>query len=144
MYSALSLQCIPCSLIASQQTPHSSSVRARYGVSFVNYSLIYVLLQSLQHCIGYHILSLQWRRDGRASVWKHQPPDCLLKRLFRRRSKKTSKLRVTDLCLGNSPLTGNFPAQRFSNAERFPLDNVIMWNRVITAPDCTYRSVFKW
>ena len=35
----------------------------------------------------------------------------------RRRSKKTSKLRVTGLCAGNSPVTGEFPAQRASNAE---------------------------
>ena len=38
-------------------------------------------------------------------------------RLFRRRSKKTSKLRVTGLCEGNSPETGEFPTQRASNAE---------------------------
>ena len=42
----------------------------------------------------------------------------------RRRSKKTSKLRVTDLCAGNSPVTGEFPAQRASNAE-----NVSIWWR---------------
>ena len=43
--------------------------------------------------------------------------DCLLKRLFSRRSKKTSKLYVTSLCEGNSPVTGEFPAQRASNTE---------------------------
>ena len=37
-------------------------------------------------------------------------------------SKKTSKLRVTGLCGGNSPLTGEFPAQRSSNA-----GNVSIW-----------------
>ena len=31
--------------------------------------------------------------------------------------KKTSKLRVTGLCAGNSLATGEFPAQRASNAE---------------------------
>ena len=34
-----------------------------------------------------------------------------------RRSKKTSKLRVTGLYAGNSPVTGEFPAQKASNAE---------------------------
>ena len=43
------------------------------------------------------------------------------------RSKKTSKLPVTDLCEGNSPVTGEFSAQRVSNAEMFPFDDVIMW-----------------
>ena len=43
------------------------------------------------------------------------------------RSKKTSKLHVTGLCEGNSPLTGEFPAQRASNAEKmFSFDDVIM------------------
>ena len=42
------------------------------------------------------------------------------------RSKKTSKLRVTGLCEGNSPVTSEFSAQMASNAEMFPLDDVIM------------------
>ena len=54
----------------------------------------------------------------------HQPHDCLLNRLFTRRSKKTSKLRATGLCVGNSPVTGELPAQRASNAE-----NVSIWWR---------------
>ena len=48
----------------------------------------------------------------------------LLNRLFRRRTKKTSKPRVTGLCVGNSPVTGEFPAQMASNAE-----NVSIWWR---------------
>ena len=47
-----------------------------------------------------------------------------LSRLIRRRSKKISKIRVTGLCTGNSPETGEFPAQRASNAE-----NVSIWWR---------------
>ena len=39
-------------------------------------------------------------------------------------SKKTSKLRVTALCAGNSPVTGEFPAQRACNA-----DYVSIWWR---------------
>ena len=37
-------------------------------------------------------------------------------------SKKTSKLCVTGLCVGNSPVTDEFPAQRASNAE-----NISIW-----------------
>ena len=40
------------------------------------------------------------------------------------RSKKTSKLRITGLCVGNSPVTGEFPTQMSSNAE-----NVSIWWR---------------
>ena len=68
--------------------------------------------------------SLQWRHNGRSGASKHQPHDCLLNRLLRRRSKKTSKFRVTGLCAGNSPVTGEFPAQTASNAE-----NVSIWWR---------------
>ena len=67
------------------------------------------------------VVSLQWlhnERDGR---------------LFRRRSKKTSKLRVTGLCEGNSPVTGEFPPQRASNVE-----NVSIWWRHHENPVCTF------
>ena len=43
--------------------------------------------------------------NGRDGVSNHQPHGCLLNRVFMRRSKKTSKLRVTGLCAGNSPVT---------------------------------------
>ena len=46
---------------------------------------------------------------GTDGVSNHQPHDCLLNRLGMRKSKKTSKLRVTGLCEGNSPVTGKFP-----------------------------------
>ena len=71
-------------------------------------------------------LSLQWFYNGLDSVSNHQHHDCLLKSLFRRRSKKTSALRVTGLCAGNSPETGEFLAQRASNAENVSILDAIM------------------
>ena len=68
--------------------------------------------------------TLRWRHNDHAGVSNHQPHGCLLNRLFRRNSKKTSKLRVTGLCAGNSPGTGEFPAQMASYAE-----NVSIWWR---------------
>ena len=68
--------------------------------------------------------SLQWRHNGPDSVSNHQPHHCLLNRFFGRRSKKTSQLCVTGLCAGNSPGTGEFPAQKAGNAE-----NVSIWWR---------------
>ena len=50
--------------------------------------------------------SLWWRHKGCDGVSKHQPHDCSLNRLLSCRSTKTSKLRVTGLCAGNSPATG--------------------------------------
>ena len=69
----------------------------------------------------YVCMSLQWRHNG---ISNHQPHDCLLNRLFMRRSKKTSKFRVTGLCAGNSPVTHRM----------FPFDGVIMV--------CTYIYIY--
>ena len=71
-----------------------------------------------------HGPSLQWRHNGRDGVSNHQSHHCLLNRLFRCRSKKTSKVRVTGLCAGNSPVTGEFPTQMASDVE-----NVSIWWR---------------
>ena len=60
---------------------------------------------------------LQWRHYERNGVSNHRRLDCLLSRLFRHRSKKTSKLRVPGLSEGKSPVAGKFPTQRTSNAE---------------------------
>ena len=59
-------------------------------------------------------------------VSNHQPHDCLLNRLFRRRSKKIQKLWVTDPRVGNLLVSGEFLAQLASNAEKFPFDDVIV------------------
>ena len=86
-------------------------------------------LHSITGCTQGHIVSaavsaLQLRHKERDGVSNHQPHDCLLNRLFRRRSKKTSKLRVTGLCEGNALVICEFPAQKASNAE-----NVSSWWR---------------
>ena len=72
----------------------------------------------------YQWLTLRWRHNEHDGVSNHQRLHCLLKSLFRCRSKETSELRVTGLCGGNSPEIGEFPAQRASNAE-----NVSIWKR---------------
>ena len=64
-----------------------------------------ICLQISYHLtVSYH--SLPWRHDRREGVSNYQRHRCLLNRLFRQRSKKTSKFRVTGLCVGNSPVTG--------------------------------------
>ena len=84
------------------------------------------LVWTAEHYITY-VLSLQWRYNGRDGVSTHRRLDCFLNHLFRRRSKKTSELRATGLCEGNSPVTGEFPAQRVSNAKMFPFDDVTIF-----------------
>ena len=87
-----------------------------------HHTILYLIFSYVTSC--HNLCILQWCHNWRDSVSNHQPHDCFLSRLFRRRSKKTSKLRVTGRCSGNSPATGEFPAQMASNAE-----NVSIWWR---------------
>ena len=98
----------------------------KLGHEWVNISccFMWMLLYYFLHKRPAIRKTLQWRQNGCDSVLNHQPHDCLLNHLFRRRSKKTSKLRVTGLCVGNSPGTGEFSAWMASNAE-----NVSIWWR---------------
>ena len=105
----------------------SSAVR-RQAITGTNAELLSIGLLGTNISAIWFIIALRWRHNERDDISNHQPHDCLLNRLFRRRSKKTSKLHVTGLCAGSSPVTGEFPAQRASNAEFFPFDDVIMTN----------------
>ena len=62
-------------------------------------------------------VTLRWRHNERDGVSNHQPPDCLLSRLFRRRSKKHQ--RTPSLAFEG---TADFSTQRASNA-----GNVSIW-----------------
>ena len=77
-------------------------------------------------CVGQDGATLRWRHTGRDSVSNHQPHDYLLKRLFRRRSKKNQSsaslafVRVIHLGPVNSP--HKWPLTR----KMFPFDDVII------------------
>ena len=71
---------------------------------------------------GTNLLLLQWRHNGRDGV--SNPVPRLFAQPFDQTQIKKSKLRVTGLCEGNTPVTGGFPSQRTSNAE-----NVSVWWR---------------
>ena len=110
-----------------------SMVRVRaYTLVTVDCLWIYViylpLFSDLVHCSAvqlapwrHHVtmiiivqISLRWPWQ----IWKKRIPNktthyrdvkkCLPNRLFRRRSTKAPKLRVTSRCAGNSPMTGEF------------------------------------
>ena len=80
--------------------------------------------------------SLQWRHNGSDGVSNHHPHIYLLNLLFRWRAKKTSKLRVTGLCAGNSSVAGEFPAQMVWKAE-----NVCICWRHHGKPICLVHSI---
>ena len=116
----------------------------KYSISTLNCNTVLPMILCCFYCIHFEIwyiycweinadntavtkeliYTLQWRHNERDGVSNHQPYDCLLMRLFRSRSEKTSNPLVTVLCEGNSPVTGEFPAQRANNAE-----NVSIWWR---------------
>ena len=122
-----------------------------YNNLFVNV-WIYFNIQLLQNTgirnksllQGHHLFHmetlLQWRHIGCDGVSSHQPHHCLLNCLFRRRSKKTSKLCVTVLCAGNSPETGEFPAQMASNAEKVS----VWWRHHMVAKICSDELGLHW
>ena len=91
-------------------SPEVKSVRCRQATA-ATYILEHTISAWQSMC------PLQWRHNGCDGVSNHQPRYFLFKRLFKAQIKETSKIRVTGLCVGKSPGTGEFPAQRASNAE---------------------------
>ena len=111
-----------CGSVSRQYHVFSSTVDNKYTIRphVTSGNIVFLI-----HSQGWaSFQTLRWRHNDHAGVSNHQPPGCLLNRLFRRKSKKTSKLRVTGLCAGNSPGTGEFSAQMASYAE-----NVSIWWR---------------
>ena len=104
-----------------------------WGICFFNYLdkwRVCNVVHAFRDMCGHHgstkCITLQWRHNEREGVSNHRRLNCLLKHLFRRRSKKTSKLRVTGLCEGNPPVTGGSPHKGPVRREMFPFDDVII------------------
>ena len=103
-----------------------------------------------------HRKTLQWRHNGRNGVSNHRHLKCLFNLSLRCRSKKTSKLRVTGLCEGKSPMTSEFPSQRASNAEnvsiwwchhvdnKFVICSVIFMFYLLCHTRCYYQNCELW
>ena len=92
-------------------------------------------------------LALQWRHNDHDGVSMHQPHGCLLNRLFRRISKNASKLRVTGLLCGEFTVTGEFPAQRASNAENFSIwwrHHGMSTNETVSSMQMVIGDILAW
>ena len=70
--------------------------------------------------------ALQWRHNGHDGVSNHQLLECLFNHLFRRRSKRTSKVRVTGLCGGIHRGQVNSRHKVPVTRKMFPSDHLIM------------------
>ena len=68
---------------------------------------------------------LRWRHNERYDVSNHQPLDCLLNRLFKHRSKKTSKLPSLAFVSGIHRWPVNSPHRGPVTRTMFPFDDVI-------------------
>ena len=79
------------------------------------------------HTVKTELNDIAYKQVG--AMASHQPHDWLINRLFGRRSKKTSKLRVTGLCVGNSTGPVNSPRKWPITPKMFPFDDVMMYNR---------------
>ena len=101
----------------------TSRIHSKIGLLFLSNSAVvtWILLPICSVLFAQH-----WRHNDHDSVSNHQPHGCLLNRLLGRRSKKTSKLRVTGLCAGNSPGPVNSPHKGPVTRKMFPFDDVIM------------------
>ena len=74
-------------------------------------------------CISWTLQTLQWRHIEHDGISNHRRLDCFLNRLFRRRSKKTSQLRITGLCEGNPR---DSPHKGPVTCKMFPFDDIII------------------
>ena len=100
-------------ILNSILTSHCSSSWVSYG---------HLLLSTLKMTEHFMTKGIPVSHNECNGVSNHRGLNGLLKRLFRRKSKKTSMLCIIGLCKGNSPVTGEFPSQRASNIE-----NVSIW-----------------
>ena len=71
-------------------------------------------------------LPLQWRHNEPDGVSNHRRLGCLVNRLFKRRSKETSKFRVTGFCAGNHRWLVDSPTKGPVTRKIFAFDDVIM------------------
>ena len=122
MYGLIDIQklkfSLPNTVIQSKLIQYSADKSWTYRIIFLLSIIFSAFFSKLSE------ETLPWRHNERGSVSNHQPRDCSINCLFRRRSKKKSKLPITGLCAVNSPVTAEFPAQMASNAE-----NASIWWR---------------
>ena len=88
--------------------------------------------------------TFQRLHNGCNGIPNHQPHHCLLNRLCKRRSKKTSKLRITGLCERNLLMTGGFCAQMAINGKNVS----ICWRRYVNyylhLKISFYGNMYRW
>ena len=135
--------------LASYQFPSFSLTCSNQGQNVRHHQSIWwskiIQIKHCSHCVmSFHKIfmtawairfSIHWRHNERLKWQASRFVTQVF--FFRRRSKEISKVRATGLSTGNSPVTGEFPAQMSSNAE-----NVSIWWRHHVR--CICRGMFPF
>ena len=121
------LFCLLCSITRSifVRVINSAFESDINAISVIYHYSDVIMSISIQIQFQFHCFIDTWR--GLFRPMSHN--NCLLNRLFRRRSKKISKLHVSGLC----EVTGEFPHKGPVTRKMFPFDDVIMF----TSWDCS-------
>ena len=106
--------------VAPQRVTYATIYAAYYPLNFES------MVLNFRGKGGESQFTLHWCHNDHEGVSNHQPHGCLLNRIFGRRSKKTSNLRVTGHCAGNSPGPVNSLHKGPVTRKMFPFDDVIM------------------
>ena len=102
----------------------------RHGWIITSHIIVWYII--IYPCDRYLLLALkssyplQWCHNGCDRVLNHWHLDCLLNRLFRHRSKKTSKLCVKSLCEGIHQWPVDSPHKGPVTRKMFQFDDTIM------------------
>ena len=88
--------------------------------------------------------TLQWRHNERGGVSNHQPHYCLLNRLFKAQIKKHQRYALPAICAGNSSVTGEFPSQMVSNAEKVSILVTSSWMNQCTCSCISFSQPPVW
>ena len=111
---------------SNEQLARSGWDDGRQIIIWTNDGLVY-----WRHMCDIRSQSLRWRHNGRDSLSNHQPHDCLLNRLFRRRSKKISNSASLAFVWGIHRGPVNSPHKWPVTRKMFPFDDVIMNTRTV-------------
>ena len=90
---------------------------------YIRQFILFAYITGLMMTLWWRFLpTSQWRHNERDGISNNRRLDCLLNRLFRRRSKKSSASLASV-----RPVTGGFPSRRASSAEMFPFMMTPSW-----------------
>ena len=134
-----------CNIIDNSTVPADGPVSLfyhRYSFSQSRRHMRYLLSSDKRTRMGNyrHITVTSWARWG----FKSQASRLFAKRLFSRRSKKTSKLLVASLCQGNPPVIGGSPHKGSVTRKMFPFDDVTMNQNRKNMPNFADNVALYW